>query len=127
MNNLKNEKEDSIRVLESLFKDLFDQPVIGNTIRGFFAEALVADLLGCEWKLVSKDWASWDLEHIPTGLRGEVKQSAAFQTWTASYTAKNAAPRFDIKPRKGYWEGSEWVKEYGRPADIYFGADIDSR
>lgn len=109
------------KVLDSAFSTLFDQRVIGNTIRGFYAEALVAELLGPDWKLVSQDWAGWDLER-KSGLKGEVKQSAALQTWDIGKKEgkRRPSPSFDIAPRKGYWLGDVWVEKPGRIADVYF-------
>jgi hypothetical protein len=115
--------EDTIekKVLGDVFSTLFDQKVIGNTMRGFYAEALVAELLGPDWQLVSQDWAGWDLEHV-SGLKGEVKQSAALQTWDLleDNDKEPLSPSFDIAPRKGFWKGLEWTAKPGRIADVYF-------
>lgn len=104
------------KILGDVFSTVFDQKLIVNTMRGLYVEALVAELLGSDWQLVSKDYSNWDLEHV-SGLRGEVKQSAALQTWKS----KNPSPRtFDIAPRKFYWEGYERIKKPGRFANVYF-------
>jgi hypothetical protein len=72
--------------------------------------------LGSEWQLCSGDWRGWDFEH-PTGLRLEVKQSAARQTWTG--TRKATSPIFDIRARTGYFEGADWIADHRRFAHIY--------
>ncbi len=74
--------------------------------------------LGSDWRLVGGDWAAWDLENKNED-RLEVKQSAARQSWNAP-SSGISAPRFDIKKRKGYWKnGTTWVSQVGRFADIY--------
>jgi hypothetical protein len=99
-------------------------PIIGNTLRGLFVEAMIAEVLAPDWSWVGADWSSWDFEHDKRWDAVEVKQSAALQTWSDQYT-HDAAPRFDIAERTGYWyqdEGSsvtKWWPEKGRPSDLY--------
>lgn len=50
-------------------------------MRPVYVEFMIAVILGEGWRLVSADWAGWDLENAQ-GARVEVKQSAARQTWT---------------------------------------------
>jgi hypothetical protein len=76
----------------------FGGPLVSNIYRGLVAEIIVGAALGAEWQLCSGDWRGWDFEH-PTGLRLEVKQSAARQTWTG--TRKATVPIFDIRTRTG--------------------------
>lgn len=64
----------------------FGSPLISNIYRGLVAEIMVGAALGCEWQLCSGDWRGWDFEHT-AGLRLEVKQSAARQTWTGERKA----------------------------------------
>lgn len=55
-------------------------------------------------------------------MRIEVKQSAAWQTWSdLSDEPKPSRGVLDISPRTGYWtdDGTQWVSEPGRPADLY--------
>ena len=110
------------QIFSSLIRDLFDVPIMGNLYRPHYVERMVAIGLGEGFKLVSADWAGWDIEG-PKGLRIEVKQSAARQTWTdrPSLAGKPTTGSFDIAPRKGYYSdgGSEWVPKPGRHAHIY--------
>ena len=100
----------------------YDKPIMNNTHRAHFAECLIALALGEQWQLTWQqgwDWAAWDLES-KAGVRLEVKQAAARQSWDPPETPQRI-PRFDIAPRDGYWtgEGSQWKDLPGRPADIY--------
>jgi hypothetical protein len=94
----------------------FGNPVVSNIYRGLVAEVIVGTALGSEWRMCSGDWRGWDFEH-PSGLRLEVKQSAARQTWTG--TRKATVPIFDIRTRTGYFEGADWVADPRRFAHIY--------
>ena len=113
-------------IAEKIFADLvaklFDVRIIGNQYRSHYVERLVVIGLGDGFEVVSDDWGGWDIEH-ESGLRIEVKQSAAHQTWTQNLARakKPAAGSFDIAPRTGYWtnRGATWVSAPGRHADIY--------
>jgi hypothetical protein len=73
-------------------------------------------------RLSSADWAGWDIEG-DKGLRIEVKQSAARQTWTElpGLSGRPCAGAFDIAARTGYFAdgGSRWVAEVARHAHVY--------
>ena len=104
--------------IRSFLKASVDAQVIPNTWRGIFVEHLVAVVLGADYR-ATDFWSSWDIEHV-SGFRIEVKQSAALQTWTKAERETSAAdPSFDIKERKGYWEGDDWVEKPGRHAALY--------
>lgn len=94
----------------------YGRPLIENSYRGLIAEIIIGKALGSQWHLCSGDWGGWDLEHT-TRCRLEVKQSAARQTWDAP--KKPAMPTFDIRERKGYYEGAVWIPRIGRHAQIY--------
>jgi hypothetical protein len=94
----------------------FGSPLISNIYRGLVAEIIVGAALGSDWRMCSGDWRGWDFEH-PSGLRLEVKQSAARQTWTGA--RKATTPIFDIRTRTGYFEGADWVADPRRFAHIY--------
>jgi hypothetical protein len=94
----------------------FGSPLVSNIYRWLVAEIIVGAALGPEWELCSGDWCGWDFEH-PTGLRLEVKQSAARQTWTG--TRKATVPIFDIRTRTGYFDRADWVADPRRFAHIY--------
>ena len=101
----------------------YDKPVMNNTHRAHFVECLIALALGEQWQLTWQhdwDWAAWDLEN-QSGVRLEVKQAAARQSWDRPPGPPPRIPRFDIAPREGYWprDGSEWKRCPGRHADIY--------
>lgn len=97
---------------------MFGKRLITNNFRAIVVEAMVASALEPVWRWCSADWAGWDFER-PDGLRLEVKQSAARQTWQRS-DGRPSACSFDIKPRKGRYEGgTEWLDDEGRYADLY--------
>jgi hypothetical protein len=94
----------------------FGNPVIQNDFRGLVAETIAESALEPTWRCCSGDWLGWDFEHLD-GSKLEVKQSAARQTWTAP--KRPSPPTFDIRPRSGFYVGSEWRAEVGRHANIY--------
>lgn len=110
------------QIFSSLISELFDLPIMGNLYRPHYVERMVAIGLGDGFKLVSANWAGWDIESNE-GVRVEVKQSAALQTWTENQSGngKTTKGSFDIAPRKGYFtlDGGEWISQPGRLADIY--------
>ena len=96
---------------------------MNNVHRSEYVECMIAVALGKRWQLTWQqgwDWAAWDLES-ESGVRLEVKQAAARQSWHRGSQAPKRSPRFDIAPRKGYWtrEDSLWVDRPGRAAEIY--------
>ncbi|GLI91475.1 hypothetical protein [Methylocystis echinoides] len=109
-------------IFQDLIGELFDRKVMGNLYRPHYVERLVVKGLGEGFSLTSADWSGWDIEHS-CGVRIEVKQSAALQTWTGreSVNGRTTPGSFDIAPRTGYFDGGStlWVKHPGRPAQIY--------
>lgn len=93
----------------------FGRPLVNNVLRGLLVEAIVAEALGDEWTWCAAGYASWDFENAD-GVRLEVKQSAARQSWAS---AQPSVCSFDIAPRKGRWESGIWIAEPGRAASIY--------
>jgi len=79
-------------------------------------EAIVACALEPKWSWCAEDYSGWDFERAD-GMRLEVKQSAARQSWATS--DKPSACSFDIAMRKGRWEGPRWIDQVGRAAHIY--------
>jgi len=114
MNDLPNQ------IFAQIIRDLFDQPVIGNLYRPHYVERMIALALGEGFQLVSADWSGWDIESRE-GLRIEVKQSAAWQTWSNATGAKPSSGTFDISARTGHWAdgGATWVPHAGRQAHLY--------
>ena len=100
----------------------YDRPVMNNVHRAEYGECMVAELLEPNWVLPwmdGYDWAPWDL-HDGSGMKIEIKQSAALQTWQAGRGEQARSPRFDIAPRKGYWTAdATWIDNPARPANIY--------
>ena len=78
---------------------------------------LVSQILGSECKYAGNDWAAWDLER-KDGIRVEIKQSAAAQSWGDS----KSASRLSIAAPNGHYPGG---KKYvlntsgERLADLY--------
>jgi hypothetical protein len=109
-------------IFREIISDLFDKKIIGNVYRPDFIERLILKGLGDGFSLKSADWSGWDIEHSD-GVRIEVKQSAALQTWSnrGPTAGRNTAGSFDIAPRTGYYDdgGSVWKEEAGRAAQIY--------
>lgn len=117
-----------------LIRRLFGSPLLRNSIRGELVEEMVAMALEPEWELCAGDWAACDLRQPRSGLRIQVKQSAARQSWHRSERVPGN-PRFSIAEKTGRWEeGDKWVAEPSRNADIFIfawhphgGADADHR
>ena len=86
---------------------------------------MIALVLEPVWTWCSADYASWDFERAD-GVRLEVKQSAYRQSWESGPNVK-VSPGFDVKARKGRWEGSTFVPEPGRAAHMYILAYHDRR
>lgn len=103
---------------------LFDQPLIQNQYRSAFVEEMLEPhLRRRSWRYTGDDWGGWDFEH-EGGCRLEVKQSAARQTWhladeASAQPARAATGVFDIAERAGWYEGSVWHANQGRPAHLY--------
>ena len=119
----KPKDENTHRRILAMLEGRYGEPLLDNVYRSDYVECLVALTLGDGWRLPWMDgwhWAPWDLDHPSFPEKIEVKQSAVLQAWTTG-DAQRSAPRFDIKPRKGYWpeDGSAWVNCPGRPADIW--------
>ena len=116
----------------SLLRLRHERRVMNNVDRGGFVECMVAALLGTEWGLtwiLGDDWRAWDIEHMPSGAKIEVKQSAARQSWQPPNVSNARAPRFDIAPRQQYSPTTRrWTGEPVRAADLYiFGWHPETR
>ena len=103
-------------VLEEVSRP-YKRRVMNNVHRSEYVEAIVALRLESSGWTRKAPWDSWDFEH-ESGVRLEVKQSAAAQAWESA--GRRSPARFDIRPRTGYWsEGGDWVPTPGRHADLY--------
>ena len=109
----------------SIVHSRFDRPIMNNVHRSEFVECLVAAILGEKWQLswmASYDWAPWDLEHLLSGWKIEVKQSAALQSWDfGAFPRQPRKPRYDIAPRRFKTADPNGIErvETIRSADIY--------
>lgn len=103
-------------VVEKATSATFGLPLVVNVARGQLVEAMVALALEPRWTWCSTDYSGWDFVR-EDGLRLEVKQSAARQSWA---TSKPSTASFDVAARTGHWEGgTRWVAGHGRAAQIY--------
>lgn len=93
----------------------FGRPLVTNVLRAQLVEAMIALVLEPEWHWCGADYAPCDFERAD-GLRLEVKQSAARQSWS---TDKPSKAIFDVAARTGRNEAHGWVEEYGRAAHLY--------
>lgn len=93
----------------------FGRPLVTNVLRAQLVEAMIALMLEPDWHWCGADYAPCDFERSD-GLRLEVKQSAARQSWS---TDKPSKAIFDVAARTGRNEAQGWVEEYGRAAHIY--------
>jgi hypothetical protein len=115
MNDLPNQ------IFDQIIRDLFDQPLISNLFRPHYVARMIAIALGEGFELVSADWASRHIESSD-GTRIEVKQSAAWQTWSdVTGEPKPSCGVYDISAHTGHWTegGARWVDHAGRQAHLY--------
>lgn len=84
-----------------------------NTLRGIYAEWLVARALGLDLHL-REEWAAHDLTFEGRAL--EVKSSAFVQSWAQS---KLSTPTFDIAPTRAWSSAHGYSHEVRRQADAY--------
>ncbi len=105
------------QIVQYMMKRFYGNPIIANVWRGDYVENMIYFALENQWELES-EWNGWDLQN-EAGVRLEVKQSAARQTWTAP--GKSATPSFSsVAPKTGYsTTGADWIELPGRYADIY--------
>lgn len=96
----------------------YEQKVMNNVHRADYVEAIVALALRESGWTRREPWDARDFEN-ELGVRLEVKQSAAAQSWGSGEIP--SLPRFDIGPRTGYWDDKAgcWVPQPGRHANIY--------
>jgi hypothetical protein len=113
---------------------LFDQPLIMNTYRGTFIEAMLEPYLSRSGWRPTGDYFGWDFKH-DGGAKLEIKQAAARQTWDELGPAPLGVPlfgrarpgvprpkrriSFDIHARTGTWNPSGWTANPGRQAQLY--------
>ncbi|MFZ3485301.1 hypothetical protein [Sphingomonas sp. 3-13AW] len=93
----------------------YGSPVVTNVWRGQLVEAMVATALAPEWDWCGADYKSWDFERAD-GLKLEVKQSSAKQTWK---TIKPSKAIFDVAARSWSYGDDGWSPLSGRAAQLY--------
>ncbi len=86
---------DSAALIARLTHRLFGSPILLNSFRGEVGEEMVAMALEPEWEHCAGDWAAFDFRHGRSGLRIQVKQSAARQSWHKD-NCPPPRPRFSI-------------------------------
>ncbi len=104
-------------VVDRVSHELFRRPLVANNFRALLVEAMVAEALEPDWRWCSADYAAWDFE-TDDGLRLEVKQSAAKQSWALEGSRPSRAS-FDIAFRAGRYDRSLWVEGRNRYAHLY--------
>ncbi len=105
-------------VIRRLVHRLSGRPLIQNNARGELVEEMVAMALEPEWQLCGGDWGSHDLERTD-GLRIQVKQSAARQSWHEE-DSKPSRGNLSIASKEGRWaDDGSWIYEAGRNAEIF--------
>ena len=104
-------------IMDRAATEAFGSPLILNVLRSLVVEAIVATALPDGWVWCSSDYSNWDFRHC-SGVKLEVKQSAARQSWR-SRSGKPSKCSWDIAPRTGFWEDGIWVERAGRNAEIY--------
>ena len=100
------------RVMDRLLHQ-YERKIMDNVERGAYVECMIAEHLGPDWVLAWEmefDWASWDLQHTPTGTRVEIKSSARRQPWHTIPESKAISPKFSLKWPVQYWDGVKYVR-----------------
>jgi hypothetical protein len=90
--------------------------ILSNTIRGGFAEFIVATALNLDLTVLRDEWNAYDLR-TTEGIKIEVKCSAYIQTWYQRVLSKIL---FSTKPAL-YWDSitAEFGTTKQRNADVY--------
>lgn len=75
------------RIQERILSEFFSAPILGNTERGIYCEAMIAEQLGQPARITSHGWYPWDIQigdnraDWPERIRIQIKNSARLQTW----------------------------------------------
>jgi hypothetical protein len=96
----------------------FGNPLVENSWRSHVVEMIVESVLSPEWKWSAEGWSGWDFQHVETGLRLEIKQSAARQSWKGT-PKRPSQPRFSIQTAKVHWTDGVNPKPLPGRAEIY--------
>lgn len=109
-----NEKQLGFTVLD--FWRWSTSDILSNTIRGGFAEFIVATALNLDMKVLRDEWSAYDLK-TPEGIRIEIKCSAYIQSW---FQRTLSTISFSTKPSY-YWDSftNKFSNIKLRHADVY--------
>ena len=89
--------------------------ILSNSIRGKFAEFIIATALDIDLTKPSEEWNPYDLT-TKEGIKIEIKTSAYIQSWGQKKLSK---PIFSIRPTK-YWDDKKGFQtEIKRQSDFY--------
>jgi hypothetical protein len=89
--------------------------IIGNAMRGVFAEYIVASALD-KTSGNRTEWDAYDIES-KEGIKIEVKSSAYLQSWTQK---KLSRIQFDIRPTQGFdSQKNSYSSQLTRQSDVY--------
>lgn len=91
------------------FSDLLD-----NTLRGSYAEFIVAAALGIDLTRERANWEPWDL--TMQDIKVEVKSCSYVQTWEQE---RPSAIKFSIRPSMSWSAKAGFSGEQQRPSDVY--------
>ena len=105
--------------VQRLVQRVYEQRIINNVERGAYVECMVELVLRERhpaWRLTDT-WDSWDLQDGKTGARIEIKQSAAWNT----FSKRAGRGKFNIQPHDGYFsKDGAWIRtSRQRHADLY--------
>lgn len=88
--------------------------LLNNTLRGAYAEFLVATALGLALDKPREDWTPFDLEY--GSKRIEVKSAAYLQAWGGD---RQSAIQFSIRPTQAWYPETGYESEVIRQSDLY--------
>ena len=104
-------------IVQRLAQRLYGSPIVRNSARGELVEEIVATALESDWQLTG-DWGECDLKH-PSGLRIQVKQSAARQSWHRSGDKPSRGHFMTAYKTGRYEDDGSWIAQHSRNADIF--------
>lgn len=88
--------------------------LLNNTLRGAYAEFLVAAALGLELDKPREDWTPYDLDY--GDKRIEVKSAAYLQAWGGD---RLSSIQFSVRPTRAWYPDTGYAGEVIRQSDLY--------
>lgn len=117
------------RIMLRLRSEIFDRPIMDNTMRGLWVECMVAEALGSTCSIVSHGWHPWDLQlgrsadEYPRRIRIQVKNTARLQTWEdPKRPLTECLWTLAMRPRPAYFDrynDGVACEEYGFLCDLF--------